>query len=142
MELDRPTISDFQEAEHLHGAAAAGGPLRYIEKFWREGSYTAGQALWLGVMAEDVDFEADMAGSRWRCESAPSGGDAVCSVLLDGVEVATVTYPDGLTTGVCSCAAWTAPADSDVKLTAPLTPVAGFAGAYGALAGRRVTDGA
>lgn len=70
----------------------------YDTAFFFSGTPAAGQVVWMCPLPHGVRYTVDLAGSYARCGTPPAG-DVTFSVQLDGVEIATMTFPTGSGTG-------------------------------------------
>lgn len=114
---------------------AAGVYMR--EGYW-PGTYTAGQVLFRTSCTVAHSYPANLAGSAWGCEVAPTSTSAVVNLKKNGSVVGTITFAVGSTTGTASLAGGLSLAAGDTfVIEAPASANAAFAGFFVNLQGAR-----
>lgn len=109
----------------------------YVYTPW---SYVNGQVLWEINALRPIFYSANLAGSIFTCDTAPTANALVLLQTNHGsTTLGTVTYLAGQTTGTVSgiSAAGSFATSTNIRLTAPATADATFAGFQAALAFNR-----
>jgi hypothetical protein len=125
----------YCDGTNVSKIGAAGVYMR--EGYW-PGTYSAGQVLFRTACTVAHSYPANLSGSAWGCEVAPTSSSAVVNLKKNGSVVGTITFAVGSTTGTASLAGGLGLTAGDTfVIEAPASANAAFAGFFVNLQGAR-----